>query len=65
MKISDLYSITDVFDGTDLLFTLLKNNENYPNVHDFINDDNYETLNEDYYISHSNDKYISPLFKKL
>ena len=65
MKISDLYSISDIFDGADLIFTLLKNENNYPDVHDFINDDNYGSLNKDYYISHSNEKYISPLFKKL
>ena len=65
MKMSDLYSINDVLTSNDTLFNLLRSESNYPDVHDFINDDNYTILNEDYYIFHSNDKYLSPLVTKL
>lgn len=65
MKMNDLYSISDVLTSNDTIFNLLRSEQNYPDVHAFINDDNYATLNEDYYIFHSNEKYLSPLVNKL
>lgn len=65
MKMNDLYSISDILSGTNLIFTLLKDDSTYPNVKDFIKDGNYATLNEDYYVFNSNEKYLSPLVTKL
>lgn len=65
MKLSDFYSITEIAQGDNTIFKSLKDETDYPSVHDFITDNNYSTLNVDYYLSHSNDKYLSPLVNKL
>ena len=65
MKLSDFYSITEIAQGDNTIFKSLKDDTDYPNVHEFVTDNNYSTLNLDYYLSHSNDKYLSPLVNKL
>lgn len=65
MRINDVYSVEEILSTISSIFTFLSNNETYPNVHDFINDNNLSVLTNDYYLSHSNEKYLSNFALKI
>lgn len=64
-KLSELFDLDYVYDGNETIFEYLQDNEVYPLVNAFINNDNYNDIAEEYFIGYSADKYISPLVSKL
>ena len=52
-------------ENNNTIFRTLSDNDTFPLVADFINDDNYAILDWDYYAGFSADKFISPLQQKM
>jgi len=64
-KLSELFDLDYVYDGNETIFDYLKDNDTFPLVNAFINNDNYNDIAEEYFIGYSADKYISSLVSKL
>ena len=64
-KLSDLFTLDYILSVQSTIFEYLQDNDNFPLVNAFINNDNYQDITEEYFIGYSADKYISPLMEKL
>ena len=65
MKLIDLYSMEYLYGDNPNIFSLLADENEFPLVNDFINEENSIDIAEEYYIGYSAEKYISPLLQKI